>query len=120
MKMRHVMLVAAMVCTSSANAEEMSFVGAGSSPCSLLNANASPDPSQNITASLIFTWVQGFLSGMNASAFNLPQRKALFDLNAIPSQMQWDYLVAYCRANPSAWIPTAAIDLGVNRLKRAN
>ena len=120
MKMRLVMHVAAMlVCASSANAE-MSFAGAGANPCSLLNANVSPDPSKNPTAMLIFTWVEGFLSGMNGMAFNLPPGKAVFDLNAIPSQMQWDHLVAYCRADPSALIPTAAIDLAVKRLKNAN
>jgi hypothetical protein len=120
MKMRLVMHVAAMlVCASSANAE-MSFAGAGASPCSLLNANASPESSQNPTAMVIFTWVQGFLSGMNGMAFNLPPGKAVFDLNAIPSQMQWDHLVAYCRANPSALIATAAVDLAVKRLKTAN
>jgi hypothetical protein len=114
-----VAIAATLFCASPTNAE-MSFAGAGASPCSLLNANAPPDPTQSNTAMVIFTWVQGFLSGMNGLAFNLPDGKAIFDLDAVPSQTQWRYLIAYCQANPTALIATAAIDLGTKRLRRAN
>ena len=108
-------------CASSANAE-LGFAGAGATPCSFINTNAVPgtDSNQNMATMLVFTWVQGFLSGMNATAYNLPQGTGLFDLEKITTRMQWNYLVAYCQANPTAMIATAAISLGTQRLKRSN
>jgi len=113
-------VLAALLCASPARAE-VPFMGAGARPCSLLNANAAADPAQTTTTMLIFSWVQGFLSGMNAMALNLPQKKALFDLDALPDQAQWTHLLAYCKANSGALIATAALDLGTTRLmKRGN
>jgi hypothetical protein len=122
MKIRILILAAAtLICASPARAD-MGFAGAGVSPCSFLNTNAVPgrDSSQNTTTMFIFTWVQGFLSGMNATAYNLPNGTGIFNLDKIPSEMQWNYLVAYCQANPSAVIATAAISLGTKRLKVGN
>jgi hypothetical protein len=111
-------VAAVLSCASLANAE-MGFAGAGTSSCSFINTNAVPgtDSNQNMATILVFTWVQGFLSGMNATAYNLPDERALFDLGKITTRMQWDYLVAYCQANPTAMIATAAINLGTKRLK---
>ncbi|MGB8235898.1 MAG: hypothetical protein WCF35_08595, partial [Pseudolabrys sp.] len=67
-------VAAVLSCASSANTE-MGFAGAGTTSCSFINTNAVPgtDSSQNTVTMLVFTWVQGFLSGMNATAYNLPQ-----------------------------------------------
>ena len=107
-------------CATSANAE-LGLAGAGTVSCSLFNRDAAPgaDSEQNLTTMLVFTWVQGFLSGMNATAYNLPHLRGtgVFDLEKISTRMQWNYLVAYCQANPNAAIVSAAIDLGTKRLK---
>jgi hypothetical protein len=121
--MKHLTLVvfvaATLACPSSANAE-MSYAGVGASPCSFLNANAAQDPTKDQPAMQIFAWVEGFISGMNGMSFMLPQGKAFSDLSAIPTQMQWNHLVAYCKSNPSAPILKAAVDLAVKRLKPTN
>jgi hypothetical protein len=67
---------------------------------------------------LIFTWVQGYISGMNGVLLNL--KSATFDLQAISAEQQWAYIVAYCRANPNAAIVAAVMDLASKRLMRAS
>jgi hypothetical protein len=98
---------------------EMSFSGAGAQNCGQLISSTSPNlnTSHDVTT-IFFTWIQGFLSGMNATALNLPKHEPLFDLEAIPTDAQWRYVVAYCQTNPSAMVATAAMDLGTTRLMR--
>ena len=123
MKILGVVFGVAIFLWASSTRAEMGFAGAGAQQCSTLNTHATPgaDSSQNMATMLLFTWVQGFLSGMNATAYNVPQtRGGLFDLEKISHQMQWKYLVAYCQANPNAAIVSAAIDLGTKRLMRGN
>jgi hypothetical protein len=109
-------LSASLIFAESATAE-MSFSGAGAQNCGQLISSTSPSLNTPHDVTMIFfTWIQGFLSGMNAAALNLPKHEPLFDLAAIPADAQWRYVVAYCQTNQSAMVATAALDLGTTRL----
>jgi len=109
--------LAALVSFHSPVKADMMFAGAGAGTCSSF---ISPPPSfdRNTVNTSVFTWVQGFISGMNGLAINLPGVTPLFDLEMVSLDAQWGYLLAYCKANPNAQIAAAAIDLAVTRLKK--
>jgi hypothetical protein len=100
-------------------AADFAIAGPGAQSCSVVNANATPgrDSSQNLTTILIFTWAQGYISGLNGAVMNLsPGKRSAWDLERISTEQQWDYIVAYCNANPSAMIVTAVTSLAAERL----
>jgi len=68
----------------------------------------------------IFSWIQGYLSGMNGMLFTLKRdpTAAMFDLQAMSADEQWAYIVAYCRLNPGAAIVTGVMELAGKHLMR--
>src|SRR4051794_448637 len=91
---------------------EMSMAGAGSSQCDLVNSNAVPGrgTDNNFVAQLLFSWVQGYMSGFNGYSL-LVNKTSPFDLGATSPEAQWEYIVSYCRSHPTDFIIKAIQEL---------
>jgi hypothetical protein len=98
---------------------ELSFVGAGASQCQAVNSNVMPGrgSTQNSVSMLIFSWVQGYMSGFNSYSLLLNQTSP-FDLGATSPEAQWEYIVSYCRSHPADFIVKAIQDLELKLLKK--
>jgi hypothetical protein len=70
---------------------EMAFAGAGSDQCNLINSNAVPGrgPDQNVVTQHVFSWVQGYMSGINHYSIMIG-KASLFDLGAASPEAQWE------------------------------
>ena len=58
------------------------------------------------------------MNGILLNLKNVTAVAAMFDLQAISAEQQWAYIVTYCRANPSALVVTAIMDLASKHLMR--
>lgn len=113
------LITIALALPSPALAQELAFAGAGAGQCQLLNANAMPGrgSDQSHVSMLIFTWVQGYMSGFNSYAL-LFNQAAPFDLGAARPEAQWEYIVSYCRSHPADYIVKAVQDMELKLLKK--
>lgn len=114
--MRIAWLVLVGVLVASPASAEMIFAGAGAKKCELVNANvpAGTGYTQNAFTMSLITWVQGFVSGMNAARG--ASVKKFYDLDSISIDEQWAFVVAYCRGNSEQAIYMAATELMFKRL----
>lgn len=110
--------IAVSVSWSPARAE-LAFAGAGSSQCDVVNANTVPGrgAEQNVTTQMIFSWVQGYMSGFNGYSLMVNQRSP-FDLGAVSTEAQWEFIVSYCRSHPAELIVKAIQDLELKLLAK--
>jgi hypothetical protein len=98
---------------------ELAFAGAGAQQCSAINSNAIPGrgSTQNTMTLMIFSWIQGYMSGFNSFQL-LTQRSTSFDLGAVSPEAQWEYVVSYCRSNPHEGIVRALQEMQLKLLKK--
>jgi hypothetical protein len=113
-------LVAAITASSGpALAEALGFAGAGAIGCQQLNSNTIPGrgSGQNTVSQLVFSWVQGYMSGFNSYSY-LIKNDAPFDLGAASTEAQWETIVSYCRSHPYDPIVRAIQDMQLKLLKK--
>jgi len=98
---------------------EMAMAGAGSAQCDLVNSNAVPGrgTDNNFVAQLLFTWVQGYMSGFNGYSL-LVNKTSPFDLGATSPEAQWEYIVSYCRSHPTEFIVKAIQEVQLKLLSK--
>src|ERR1700730_6635261 len=101
--MRYFVLLCALgvIVTSRAAFAGLALAGVGAQNCSLLNQFATPGrgSEQNFTTQLVYTWVQGFMSGFNGYSLLIGGKS--YDLSAASHEAQWEYIVSFCRSNPT-------------------
>jgi hypothetical protein len=97
--------------------EELGFAGVGVQNCSVVNKNAIPGrgSGQNFMTQMVFTWVQGYMSGFNGYSYMVKGRT--FDLGSASTEAQWEYIVSFCRSNPNAPIVKAIQEMQLRLLK---
>jgi len=112
-------IVSALASSEPTVAEELSLTGAGTGQCQLINTNAAPGrgPNQDVATMIIFSWVQGYLSGFN-SYWLVGGNPAPFDLGKVTQEIQWEYIVSYCQSHPAAFIIKAIQDLQLKLLQK--
>lgn len=113
------LITVALASASPALTRELAFAGAGAGQCQLVNANAMPGrgSDQSNVSMLIFTWVQGYMSGFNSYALLINQASP-FNLGAASTDAQWEYIVSYCRSHPADYIVKAIQDMELKLLKK--
>jgi hypothetical protein len=96
--------------------EKLGFAGVGVQNCSVVNKNAIPGrgSGQNFVTQMVFTWVQGYMSGFNGYSFMVKGRT--FDLGSASTEAQWEYIVSFCRSNPNTGIVKAIQEMQVRLL----
>lgn len=110
--MRVLMIVLLTALWSCAEAQAGGEVaGVGTAPCSNFNRAR-----ETVAEAGYFSWVQGWLSGMNAA--RKVQRAPYSDLAAMPYQAMLDHVRAYCGSHPKSQLYEAAVDL-IGRLPPA-
>jgi hypothetical protein len=97
--------------------EELGFAGAGAQNCSLVNRNTIPGrgSEQNFVTQMIFSWVQGYMSGFNGYSYMV--KGGTFDLGSASTEAQWEYIVSFCRSNPNTPIVKAIQEMQLKLLK---
>ena len=98
---------------------ELAFAGAGANQCNVMNSNATPGrgSGQNTTTMLLFSWIQGYMSGFHGFQLLL-QNKSSFDLGAVSPEAQWEYIVSYCRSHPHEYIVRGIQEMQLKLLKK--
>jgi hypothetical protein len=98
---------------------ELAFAGAGSGQCNVINSNAIPGrgSEQNRITLMLFSWIQGYMSGFNSFQL-LTQNTASFDLGAASPEAQWEYIVSYCRSHPHEFVVRAIQEMQLKLLKK--
>lgn len=114
------MVATGMIIVSSATlcvADELGFAGPGAQNCGVLNQNAQPGrgSDQNLASMLIFSWVQGYMSGFNGYSYMIGNNRT-FNLGAASPAAQWEYLVSFCRSNPHLSLVRGIQDLQLKLL----
>jgi hypothetical protein len=96
---------------------EVFIEGHGANSCAFLNTNVRPGDgwARDAITEGVFSWVQGFMSGVNV--VKREDSKRYFDLSAIGRDEQWAYVVEFCHHNPDRDISRAAADLMISRLR---
>jgi hypothetical protein len=115
-----VSIMIAALCVShppKALTEELGFAGAGAQYCNIVSQNTIPGKGsgQNFTTQLVFTWVQGYMSGFNGYSYNV--NGATYDLGSTSPEAQWEYIVSFCRSNPNTPIVRAIVEMQNKLLK---
>jgi hypothetical protein len=115
-----VFIIIATLCVTQprkALSEQLGFFGAGAQNCSEINRAAIPGkgPGQNTLTNMLFTWVQGYMSGFNGYSYMVNGRT--FDLGSASPEAQWEYIVSFCRSNPNTFIVKAIQEMQVRLLK---
>ena len=100
-----------------AGGKELGFAGVGTQNCSVVNKNAIPGrgPVQNFMTQMVFTWLQGYMSGFNEHSYMVKGRT--FDLGSASTEAQWEYIVSFCRSNPDTPIVKAIQEMQLRLLK---
>src|SRR5262245_38768473 len=99
---------------SLANAQEQQGIsGIGVEKCAILTARATTGANPNDTT-VVLTWIQGFISGLNMNAEN----DFYYDLTSMPNDQQNAQIVTYCRNHPSEPVMNAALHLAQTFLAR--
>jgi hypothetical protein len=82
--------------------EELGFAGVGTQNYNVVNKNAIPGrgSGQNFMTQMVFTWVQGYMSGFNGYSYMMKGRT--FDLGSASPEVQWEYVVSFCRSKLSS------------------
>jgi|SRR5712671_5048516 len=105
--------------STATEAEELAIAGAGTQRCQWLNENAVPGRGADPTfaSRLIFTWVQGYMSGFNMYSLGI-NRGSNVNLGAVSTEVQWEYIVSHCRTHPADYIVQARPESASERLKK--
>jgi hypothetical protein len=74
---------------------ELAFAGAGAQQCNVVNSNAVPGrgSGQNTVTLMIFSWIQGYMSGFHGFQL-LTQDSTSFDLGAVSPAAQWETIAS--------------------------
>jgi hypothetical protein len=98
---------------------ELAFAGAGAQQCNVVNSNAVPGrgSGQNTVILMIFSWIQGYMSGFHGFQL-LTQDSTSFDLGAVSPAAQWEFIVSYCRSHPHEQIVRGIQELQLKLLKK--
>jgi hypothetical protein len=113
------LLIIILAASSRQAVAELALAGAGSGQCDLVNSNAVPGrgTDNNFVAQMLFTWVQGYMSGFNGYSL-MVNKTSPFDLGATSPEAQWEYIVSYCRSHPHDFIIKAIQDVQLKLLKK--
>lgn|ERR1700749_81121 len=87
--------------------DELAAVGVGMSPCSGFNEILGRDPKW--AEDNYMSWAQGFMAGANAERGNNKQPSVI--VNARSPHEQWEFLISYCKDNPSKPVAEAVMIL---------
>jgi hypothetical protein len=109
--LRAILVLLPLVTLSSRLYADILIAGHGANSCAFLNANVRPGDgwAKDSFTEGVFSWVQGFMSGVNV--VNREDSKRYFDLSAVGRDEQWAYVLEFCRRNPDRDISRAAEDL---------
>jgi hypothetical protein len=96
-----------VLCVSQALGEQLGFAGVGTSSCAVVTQSAIPGrgPTQNDMTVMIFSWIQGYMSGFNGYSYLV--KGGTYDLGSASPEAQWEYIVSFCRSNPNTIIVRA-------------
>ena len=87
--------------------EQLAANGIGMSPCSGLNEMIGRDPKWS--EDTYMSWAQGFMAGANAERVHNKQPSVI--VNAKTPHEQWEFLMSYCKDNPSKPVAEAVMIL---------